>query len=162
MYTSPATAAQLVPVAQALEEFRAHWQSFRAMPSPGAFAGGLEDIEALDYLDYEGLGYPSSGLDGAALIWGNVLVQNLGLVWVTDYNGNLLLTQDSPGRHITLWPFARVLEAQERSSPQFDKYSWSLCHALRDLVQSGNLSESAKHWAQEVLCRWEEKETPQS
>lgn len=162
MYTSPATATQLAQVTRALEEFRAHWQSFRAMPSPGAFAGGLEDVQALDYLDYEGLRYPSSDLDGAALVWGNVLVQKLGLTWVADYNGNLLLAHDSPGRRITVWPFARILEVQERSGPQFGKYGWLLNQVIRDLLQNGNLSDGAKSWAEEVFRGWEEKGTPWS
>src|SRR5258705_12572437 len=115
MNTSPASNTQLAAVEDACREFRAHWRSFDHMPFNCEFVGTLEDVRALDYLGYEGLGYPASYLSGAALVWGRVLEQQLGMSWATGYNGEALLVHDAPGNRITVWPFARVLEAQESS-----------------------------------------------
>ena len=141
MHTSPASEVQLSEVQRALDEFRAHWQSFKAMPQLGGFTGTLEDVHALDYLDYEGLGYPTSGISGASLVWGKVLACQLEISWVTDSDGHLLLKHDVPGSRITVWPYARVLEVQERSLPQFEKYAWILEAVVRDYLEYGEFNE---------------------
>ena len=65
-----ATAGDLAEVAAAGAAFRRHWESFQNMQPTPAFDGGLEDITALDFLDYEQLGTPDGGLRLAALAWG--------------------------------------------------------------------------------------------
>jgi len=150
MNTSPASDTQIAAVENARREFRAHWLSFKRMPFPCEFHGTLDDIRALDYLDYEGLGYPASYLNGAALVWGHVLQQQLGMSWVADSVGNLLLKHDVPGSRITIWPYARVLEVQERSLPQFEKYAWILDAVIRDCLEYGDLSDQARLWAENV------------
>jgi len=151
MQTSPVSEVQLLEVQKAVDEFRAYWESFREMPSLGGFSGALKDIHALDYLDYEGLGYPPSGLAGAALVWGNVLACQLEMAWVTDSDGHLLLEHDVPGSRITVWPYARVLEVQGRGLPQFGKYTWILEGVVRDCLEYGDLSDRARDWAQQVV-----------
>jgi len=121
------------------------------MPPFGQFSGTLEDVRALDYLDYEGLGYPCS-LSGAALVWGNVLACQLEMSWVTDSYGHLLLKHDVPGSRIIVWPYARVLEVHERSIPQFEKYAWILEAVVRDCLEYGDLSEHARDWAQGIIA----------
>ncbi|MBN9692468.1 MAG: hypothetical protein J0M24_19640 [Verrucomicrobia bacterium] len=153
MYTSPASEVQLSEVQKALDEFRAHWQSFRAMPPFGGFTGTLEDVRALDYLDYEGLGYPASGIFGASLVWGNVLACQLAMSWVMNSDGHLLLRHDVPGSRITVWPYARALEVQERSQPSFGKYAWILEVVIRDCLEYGDLSDCARDWAQRVVAK---------
>lgn len=162
MNLSTASEAQLAEVKNACEEFRAHWQSFRNMPFECQFNGTKEDIAALDYLNYEGLGYPKSYIDGAALVWGNVLATQLGMKWATSYNGQMLLTHDEPGNRITIWPFARVLEAEERSLPQFGRYAWLLGQAIRDLQHFGSLSDQAEAWTVDVLGSWQKTGSPWS
>src|SRR5437016_5173752 len=105
MYLSPATETHLAPITTALAEFREHWRTFEHMPFSCEFAGTLEDVNALDYLVYEGLGYPRSDIDGAALVWGNVVAKQLGMIWCMSYHGDLLLSHDSPGNRITVWPY---------------------------------------------------------
>ncbi len=144
----------------AREEFRAHWLSFQNMPFDCPFAGTIEDIVALDFLDYEGLGYPPSFLEGAALIWGNVLATQMGMKWATSNGTELLLEHDEPGNRVTIWPFARVLEMHEQSVPQFGGYAWLLDRAIRDLLQIGSLSEDAEAWARGILKTWEKNGTP--
>ncbi len=153
MYTSPATEAQLLEVRRALDEFRVHWQSFRTMPPLCEFSGTLEDIRALDYLDYEGLGYPPSDISGAALVWGNVLACQLEMSWVSDCDGHLLLSHDASDSRIVVWPYARVLEVQERSLPKFEKYAWILESVIRDCLEYGSLSERARDWAQRIAAK---------
>ena len=58
MAVSLATLHELQAVRAALDDFRAHWASISpifACP----FEGTIADIDALDYLDYEGLRYPA-------------------------------------------------------------------------------------------------------
>jgi hypothetical protein len=162
MNTSPASDTQVSAVDSACREFGAHWRSFDHMPFACEFLGGLEDVRALDYLDYEGLGYPASYLTGVALVWGHVLQQRLGMSWATGYNGEQLLIHDAPGNRITVWPFARVLEVQERSLPQFGRYAWLLDRVLRDCLQFGALSAETEAWARGVIETWEREGTPWS
>ena len=63
MALRPATPRDLEAVQAARDEFRAHWESIRPI-FPCAFDGTGVDIDALDYLDYEGLRYPDSGQAG--------------------------------------------------------------------------------------------------
>lgn len=150
-YLSEPTQAQLDAITQACVQFREFWSSFEHMPFECNFAGAKDDVRALDYLDYEGLGYPSSGLKGAALIWGNVLASNLELVWKIGPNGELFLFHDEPGNRVSIWPFARVIEAQESSRPQFGRYGWLLERAVSHLMQFGDLSDQGTTWARGVL-----------
>ena len=60
MAVGPATAHQLGAVRAAQDEFRVYWESIRPL-FPCAFEGSGIDVDALDYLDCEGLPYPSCG-----------------------------------------------------------------------------------------------------
>ena len=97
-----------------------HWASISpifACP----FEGTIADIDALDYLDYEGLRYPGSGQVGAALVWANVVASQLPFRWSFDDEiGGLVL--QSQKRGLTIWPFGRVYESQRHAETQFDKY----------------------------------------
>ena len=127
MSSIPATNDQLLEVRLACEEFRVHWGKFDAMPYQPTFDGVLDDIWALDYLEYEGLGFPSGGDEAATLVWGNVLVRQVGFVWVNSHQGDLLLSWGGPGRYPrgpAIWPYARVREAEVGARPQFDRFAW--------------------------------------
>lgn len=117
-----ATETELARVAAAVNDFRALWASFTP-PFHAAFAGDPVDIRALDYLDYESLAYPPGGYESAALVWGNVLATCVGFEWATSAGGDLLLRLEEPGYRLVVWPFARVFEAQCRTSPQDGKYN---------------------------------------
>ena len=130
------------------------------MPFACGFAGTIEDVNALDYLDYEGLGYPRSDIDGAALVWGNVVARQLGMAWQVSYHEDLLLTLDSPGKRITIWPYARVLEVRERSLSQYGRYAWLLDRVMQDCLQFGDLSDDSRVWCRSVIGRWETEGKP--
>ncbi len=118
----PATLVELEPVRLARAEFRAHWESIRSL-FPCAFEGTGDDIDALDYLDYEGLKYPASGFAGAALVWGNVIATQMPFHWFFDEEicGPVLKPQSGGP---TIWPFARVYEAQRSPETQYNRYRW--------------------------------------
>lgn len=118
----PATPHELEAVRAAMDEFRAHWESIRPI-FPCSFDGSGVDIDALDYLDYEGLSYPDSGQAGAALVWGNVIATQMPFGWFFDDElGSLVLRPRGRERELTIWPFGRVYESQRSAETQFDKY----------------------------------------
>ena len=110
MAMGPATADQLLAVLAAQDEFRVYWESIRPL-FPCAFEGSGIDVDALDYLDYEGLRYPSCGQAGASLVWGNVIATQMPFRWFFDEDlGSLMLRSQEKG--LTIWPFGRVYESQ--------------------------------------------------
>ena len=124
MGVRPATVDELQAIRAALDEFRDHWNSICPI-FPCAFEGTAADIDALDYLDYEGLRYPTPGLAGAALVWGNVIATQLPFRWSFDEEINGLVLR-SQNRGLTIWPYGRVYESQRSAETQFDKYRWLL------------------------------------
>ena len=132
MAVRPATPHELGAVRAAQDEFRAHWESIRPL-FPCAFEGTGVDIDALDYLDYEGLPYPNSGQAGASLIWGNVIATQMPFRWSFDEDlGGLVLRSKEGG--LTVWPFGRVYESRRGAETQFDKYrrllEWVILQSL--------------------------------
>lgn len=127
MYLRPATEIDLKRVIEVCAEFREHWKA-AVSPTNSVmdFCGAHSDIDALDYLDYEGLEYPPSGYCGASLVWGNVVVTNSHFSWFLNDKGDYFLVGEDCGRTQAFWPYARVLEIQSGSTPQFDKYNWIL------------------------------------
>lgn len=109
-----ASKAELSIVLSAVEGFRSHWASYPTL-GEGEFAGAFEDIDALDYLNYEGLGYPESGMAGAALVWGNVLATSGGYCWFFEEElGGLVLGLEDTGQVLqVIWPFGRVYELEK-------------------------------------------------
>ncbi len=132
MAVGPATADQLEAVRAAQDEFRVYWESIRPL-FPCAFEGSGIDVYALDYLDYEGLPYPSCGQAGAALVWGNVIATQMPFRWFFDEDlGGLVLRSKEKG--LTIWPFGRVYESQRSAETRFDKYrrllDWVILQSL--------------------------------
>ncbi len=124
MALQPATPNELESVNTALAEFRAHWESIQP-PFICLFDGSLDDIRALDFLDYEGLPYPACGESGAALVWGNVVAAQTPFRWFFDDElGGLVLLP--PDVSFVIWPFGRVYESRRSCEPQFGKYRWLL------------------------------------
>jgi hypothetical protein len=134
-YYYDATEEDLKPLRQAAGELRSYWAKMDS-PRPASFEGERSDIEALDWLDYEGISLPSSGLEGASLIWGEVIRKALEMKWVVSYRGDLMIAsveEDDPCRKL-IWPFARIFEVQQRRFPQFGKYNWTLQQIVVDLL----------------------------
>ena len=102
-------------VRSAVAEFRAHWSLSRPL-WPCEFAGTVADLEALDYLNYEGLGYPNPGFAEVALVWGNVLATTGPFRWfVEDSMGALMLCPelDYEPTQPVVWPYGRVYEKEQ-------------------------------------------------
>lgn len=133
-----ATAGDLAEVAAAGAAFRRHWESFQNMQPTPAFVGGVEDITALDFLDYEQLGTPDGGLRLAALAWGNVLAVQAGLPWVRAVSGDLWLGGGQGGQAV-LWPYARLVEYKVRKWPHDDHYLWLTHRVVEELIESDTL-----------------------
>jgi hypothetical protein len=145
---------QLAEIRAAEDQIRNHWQSFRNMPSPGDFAGTLDDIRDLDYLQYEGLGWVS--LQVVSIVWGNVIVKQLGFRWMSGLAGESVL-QLSDGVHsFCVWPYARFLEAEECTYPQFGRCAFLLERVVKEALRYGELSDSASQWADSVLNDWQQ------
>jgi hypothetical protein len=150
-----ADAQDLAAIEQAAAEYRSFWSSFPSMPFPAPFNGGIEDIDALDYLDYEGLGGPPGGIEAAALTWGQVLAHQTGLQWVRCSIGGLWLRAEDPAcGAVSLWPLARVAEIQSRSSPQFDKFEVLTERVLRECLEGfildGEVSERMERFLAKI------------
>lgn len=77
-WASPIPPSELVAIETAAAEFRALWASMRP-PLPHAFDFTQGDVRAIDYLQYEGIKFPECGIDGAALVCGEVLRRAAGL-----------------------------------------------------------------------------------
>ena len=145
MALRPANPNELESVHNALAEFRARWETIRA-PFSCLFDGSLDDIRALDFLDYEGLPYPACGESGAALVWGNVVASQTPFRWFFDDElGGLVLRP--PEEPFVIWPFGRVYESLRSGEPQFGKYRWlfdwvlvhCVGHRLLDLEEERRL-----------------------
>ena len=105
-----ATEDDLKPLRDAAEQFRRLWQGLPGTSAPLEFRGSPGDVNALDYLEYEGIAFPSCGMEGAAMIWGEV-VGLLDFKWVVNDRGEFLLAtkvEDEPQKMI--FPWARVIE----------------------------------------------------
>lgn len=113
------TDAEFSRIVAVREEFRAYWKI--ANQPVCEFNGARVDVHALDYLDYE-LGYPQSDYLGASFIWGEVLRKHCPhLQWQIGDGGEwFLVVDDFPS--YSIWPYARVVETENSSTPQFGKY----------------------------------------
>ncbi|HEY0008772.1 MAG TPA: hypothetical protein VGB55_08620 [Tepidisphaeraceae bacterium] len=130
----PVPADELVAVEQAAAAFRDLWASIRP-PWPHAFDGSVNDVRAIDYLHYEGIGFPKCGVEGAALVCGEVLRRAARLEWVCSYRGDWFVASpedDWPG--VAICPVVRVHEVQFAGTPQFGRFMWFLSRAAIDCV----------------------------
>jgi hypothetical protein len=100
------------------------------------FDGGREDIDALDFIDYEAGEHPE-GLAGAAVIWGGVLVATGALEWAVGDEQHFVLFTDVGYPRALIFPYARVAELNHSSGPQHGKYEWLLEEAVLRLSYLG-------------------------
>jgi hypothetical protein len=143
MRLGEATQDERAIVASALADFRVYWASFPTLWRC-VFAGTVADLHALDYLDYEGLRYPESGIAGAALVWGNVLVTSGPFRWYFDESlGGLALcaTRADPMLQV-IWPYGRVYEIQCAGwPPRCEKYQRLTAEAVLECLTLGGFDE---------------------
>lgn len=122
---------ELSAVANAIEQFRRLWTSIRP-PWPHAFDGTAKDVRAVDYLQYEGIGFPECGIEGATLVCGEVLRRAAGLQWVKSYRGDWLLVADDGIARLVINPLARVEEIEFARVPPDGRFSWFIVRAAVD------------------------------
>ena len=122
----PLSSAERDSIEATRRAYRAMWVGLKQVP-PRRFAGDPEDINALDFIDYEA-GHHPQGLAGAAIIWGGVLA-GAGLSWAVGEGSQLFLVDTIDTPWATINPYARVAEIN-CSAPQFGKYSWALEEAV--------------------------------
>jgi len=140
----PVPPEELISVTRAAEMFRQKWNSI-CPPRPAAFDGTITDVEAIDYLDYEGIDYSECGFDGTALVCGEVLRRAADLEWVVSYRGDWLIVSAEdhvPG--VAIYPRARLHESECGSGPQIGKHRWFLQQAAFEcLLTIGDPSAEA-------------------
>jgi hypothetical protein len=124
----PPTESELDAVAQNIAWVRDRWARIPNIRTC-AFDGGVEDVRALAYVEYEGLdeffrGEAQGGYTRFAVVFGNVLVRQTGFSWVVDedeQDDRLLLRHERmPG---VLDPVRLVRRESERAGwrcPKFD------------------------------------------
>ena len=123
------SAVELNLIESTREAYRAMWSTLQHVPSR-TFTGGPEDINTLDFLDYEA-GHHPRGLSGAAIIWGGVLV-HAGMFWAVGEASELLLVDKIDSPNGIIYPYGRIVEISD-SLPQYGKYSWAFEEAVLHL-----------------------------
>jgi hypothetical protein len=115
----PAPPEELAKVAEAADAFRRFWGRINPQPFPCKFDGTSEDVRALDFLAYEGIGYGEmasdqrSGIERAALVCGEVLRRAAGFEWVISYRGDWMVApHEDDGIPFAFCPLARLHEAE--------------------------------------------------
>ena len=108
-----------------LQAFRERWSSIRP-PFPASFDGQLADVHALDYMNYEGIGFPQAGVEAPAMVCGEVIRRAAGLEWVISYRGDwFVASREENVPSIAISPVARLHEIEcGAGAPQFGKHLW--------------------------------------
>jgi hypothetical protein len=154
MYYRDATKEELEEVERVRVAYRRMWGKLANVPER-RFDGSREDIDALDFIDYEA-GHHPDGLRGAAIILGGVLVATGALSWAIGLNGDLVLVADPVYPRVLINICPRVEEINGSSHPQDGKYECILeeiilvlhhrgldmeaCENLRKLIDSRSSS----------------------
>jgi hypothetical protein len=119
-------------ISNAQAEFREVWHRMNRPPFDAQFDGSVKDVNAIDYLQYEGFKFPDSGLTGVALICGEVLRIAAGMRWMIDYRGDWLLV---PEFGTAINPLSRLLEMECTGIPQFGRCSRFVSRAALELLE---------------------------
>ena len=135
MHIRPPTSTELESIESTRRAYRAMWAKLKNVPHR-AFDGSREDIDALDFIDYEAGNHPE-GLPGVAVLWGGVLASTGVLSWAIGDEQHWVLVGDPDWPRALIFPYARVAEIKHTSGPQFGKYEWLLEEAVLRLTNLG-------------------------
>jgi hypothetical protein len=135
MHIRPPTPAELESIEATRRAYRAMWSKLKNVPVR-LFNGGREDIDSLDFIDYEA-GHHPEGLAGAAVIWGGVLAATGGLSWAIGDEQHFVLIAGWDYPRALIFPYARVAELNHSSVVQYGKYEWLLEEAVLRLMRVG-------------------------
>lgn len=136
----------LTDLARANDEFRALWASINPPWKP-SFDGSFSDILAIDYLHYEGIGFPHCGMTGATLVTAELVRRAAKLEWVRAYDGELYLADEHPS-YVVICPRSRVEEIQLSVTPQFGKFA---TFAVRAAIDCYGLRTDADESLRELI-----------
>lgn len=115
---------ELTKVTAAADAFRLYWDSIRP-PFPAHFDGTVDDVRALDYLTYEGLGYGKAGIAEAALVCGEVVRKAASLEWAISYRDEwMVATPEDDFPSFAFCPLARLHECECGAGVQFGRHMW--------------------------------------
>jgi hypothetical protein len=106
----PMPEAELVAIGRAACAFREAWGRVTSPPFAAAFDFTRRDVEAIDYMDYEGLAFPECGTDGAVLIVAEVVRRAAGVGWFMSYRGEWVLAEKGDFGGVAVAPRARFHE----------------------------------------------------
>lgn len=121
--------------------YRAMWAELKNVPER-RFDGCRQDINALDFIDYEA-GHHPEGLAGTAVIWGGVFAKTGLLSWAIGDEQHWVLVGDIDWPRALIFPYARVAEINHSAGPQFGKYEWLLEETILRLISLGVGEEEA-------------------
>ena len=126
--------AELAAVTAAQKAFRDRWESIRP-PCSTTFDGTIQDVHALDYMDYEGIDFPLPGLEGSALVCGEVLRRAAGLEWVISYRGDwFVASREESSGPVAICPLARLHELECGEPPGGMKHLWFVQRAALECL----------------------------
>jgi hypothetical protein len=124
--------AELAAVNAAQMAFRDRWESIRP-PFQAAFDGTIQDAHAIDYMDYEGIDFPLPGLEGSAMVCGEVVRRAAGLEWVISYRGDwFVASQEESLARVAICPLARLHELECGGPPM--KHLWFVQRAALECL----------------------------
>lgn len=135
MHLRPLTPAELALIDGTRDAYRAMWAKYNTLPAC-PFDGGRGDVDALDFIDYEGLCHPE-GAPGAAVMWGRVLVATGALHWAVGDEMQLVLTIDEGSPRTLIHPYARLAELDHSNYPHYGKHEWAMEEAVLRLLGQG-------------------------
>jgi hypothetical protein len=134
----PPSTTELEQLHVAAEAFRKLWASIRS-PFPAAFDFAIADVNALHYMQYEGIALPDCGLEGAALVCGEVLRRVAGLEWVVDHSGQwFVASPEDDWPALAICPLSRLKELEYAHTPQFGRYLTFISRAAMDCLAFAN------------------------
>ena len=129
-------------IESAIKEIRDYWYSIPTLLSVAKpkFTGTIEDLIALDYLHYEGIRFPDNdNLELVGLFWRHVFCNSTNCIMKkNDRYGTWFISNESDTESYALYPIIRVVEAFERSFPQFRKLEYTLEKTLVEYTLENN------------------------
>jgi hypothetical protein len=118
----PMPVEELAAIEWAASQFREQWARVKNAPWPAAFDFTLNDVNTIDYMEYEGLKFPECGTDGAVLIVAEVVRRAAQIQWFMSYRGEWILADNDNFGGFAVAPRARFHEYECGRRTQFDNY----------------------------------------
>jgi len=127
MHLRPPTPSELEGIERTRQAYRAMWAELVNVPER-RFEGDPEDIDTLNFIDYEAGDHPE-GASGAAIIFGGVLVKTGLFEWAIGDETHLVLVTTTDYPRVMIYPYARMAEVEHSSWPapgNAQRFDWLL------------------------------------